>query len=139
MLVISACQGEPPDDLLASRWLDAMNAHRVEQVLALLDEHVTFSDPGTKTPLDREGLAEHLRMEWSVWKDQVYTATHVHRAADSTVIEWRVQQTHPDGKHMELDGVTVLETKAGRVSALRTYFNPVIFLQFLPKTPGESR
>lgn len=129
----SGCREPRESDGLAQRWLDAMNAHDPARVLALLAPDADYTDPGTKVPLAPPELAEKLTKDWALWKDQVFTATRVHEAPNSSVVEWRVQQTHPGGKHFDFAGVTVLETDGIAIRALRTYYNPVMFLQFLPK------
>jgi steroid delta-isomerase-like uncharacterized protein len=131
-LTLSACATDRPPESLATRWLDAMNAHRADLVLALLAPDVTYIDPVTSVPVGREKLAERLRAEWGVYHDQVYTAKRIHETPDAAVVEWTVQETHPSGKHIEIDGVTVLSTQGGSIHALRSYFNPIVFLQFLP-------
>jgi len=130
--VLAACQrSETEGTYLARRWLEALNSHDVEQVTQLLDGGATYSDPAPAQPVALPVLRQRLQQTWSVWKDQVYTANKVIEHADTVAIEWHVQQTHPSGRSVPTDGVTILEVQSSRIHAVRNYYNTGIYLQFI--------
>jgi steroid delta-isomerase-like uncharacterized protein len=137
--LLSACDAHSQAGrLLAGRWIDAMNAHRAEEVLALFAPDATYSEPGLEGRVDSIPLAERLENGWAQWKDRVLTPTRIMLAdAGTAVVEWEMNQTHPSGKHLAVSGVTVIESDGGRIRALRTYYNAVPFLQFLPRKSQE--
>lgn len=129
--LLGACRGSGASPDLSTAWIDALNSHQVERVSALLAPDASYTDPVTKGPVGRADFAARLAREWRIYHDQVYTVRHVHIAPGATVVEWTVQQTHPTGKHIDLDGVTVLIEDRGSIREVRTFYNPVVFLQFL--------
>ena len=127
----SACRATPPENSLGQQWLDALNSHDTARVAALLNPDATYSDPTTKEPLGVVPLSERWIREWTQWKDRVYTAKSILSTADTVVIEWHLQQIHPSGKAVPLDGVTILDRDGMHIRAVRDYYNPAVYLQFL--------
>lgn len=138
LVLFAACAGEREDSLsqeLAQRWLDAMNSHDVARVVSLFSPDATVVGPASSAPLSREEHAAKLKEDWRVWHDQVFTPRVIHVTSDTAVVEWRAQQTHPTGKHLDYEGVAILDVEGNVIRGLRMYFNPVIFLPFLTKAP----
>ncbi len=127
----SSCSSAPPESSLGQRWLDALNSHDAAQVAPLLATDAVYRDPTAQEPLGVAALSARLTREWTQWKDRVYTAIRIVDAPDTVVIEWHLQQTHPTGKAVPLDGVTILDRDGTRIRAVRDYYNAGVYLQFL--------
>ena len=134
ILVVAALAGcsraEPGADL-GQRWLDALNSHDATQVVALMEPTATYADPTLHQPLAPAALSTWLTQAWSVWKDRVYTPTRMLAVPGAIVIEWHVEQSHPTGKGVPMDGVTVLDVRDGHIHAARSYYDTITFLQFV--------
>ena len=131
LLLLAACDSGSPKHELAQRWLDALNSHNADRVIQMLASNATYAEPPPAAPWTNADLRGRLRLTWSVWKDQVYTAKAVIAAGDLVVIEWHLQQTHPNGKSAPIDGVTVLDVRDSHIQAVHNYYNASIYLQFM--------
>jgi ketosteroid isomerase-like protein len=133
--LVSACSRSSPDTgaALARQWLDGLNSHDPERVIELLTADATYWDSTSNAPVSADAFRARLQQEAAAWKDRVYSARRIISTGDSIVIEWHIQQTHPSGESVPLDGATVLDVHDGRVQAARTYFNAVGYLRFLSK------
>ena len=129
--LLGACAREDPAGEIAQRWFDALNAHSAEQIVQLLTNDATFLDPTSSTALGSRELGPWLARGWAAWKDRVYTLTAVVAEHDRVVAEWHLQQTHPGGTPVPIDGVTIFDLKAGRIAKVRNYYNASVYLQFL--------
>ena len=127
----SSCSSAPPDSGLGQRWIDALNSHDATRLASLLDPDAVYRDPTAKEPVGAAALSERCAREWTQWKDRVYTAQRILDARDTVVIEWHLQQTHPSGTAVPLDGVTILDRDGMRIRAVRDYYNAGVYLQFL--------
>lgn len=132
-LSLLGCHDTGGSDQLARLWLDALNSHDPERVLQLLEPDATYSEPSFKQPLKPEGLRRWLTQVWSTWKDRVYSPGVVVADPTMVVIEWHIQQTHPNGTAVPLDGITLIEHDRGRIRHVREYYNAAAYLQFLPR------
>jgi steroid delta-isomerase-like uncharacterized protein len=137
LVLAVACGGrrETPLDALAQQWLDALNTHDPQQVLALMSPDATYADPMTPRPLPVAELATHLSRIWDIWRDQVYSATTIVTSERAAAVEWQVQQTHQNGQVLPMQGVFILEIVGGRIQSARSYYNAVPYLQFF--APGR--
>jgi ketosteroid isomerase-like protein len=129
LLSLAACDSARPRNELAQLWLDALNSHDPDRVMAMLTSTATYSEPAES--LGGQSLRDRLRQTWSLWKDQVYSPKAIIADRDVVVIEWHLQQTHPNGKPVPVDGVTVLEVRDSRIQAVRNYFDMGVYLQLL--------
>jgi len=43
-----------------------------------------------------------------------------------------MNQSHPTGERIPIDGVTILDVRVGRIQAVRTHYDTTACLQFLP-------
>jgi ketosteroid isomerase-like protein len=127
----ASCSSATSGDDLGQRWLDALNSHDPSRIVQLLDADASYWDITTKEPLSPTAVAQRWTREWTVWKDRVYTGKSIINTPDSVVIEWHLQQTHPNGTPVPLDGVTILERDGRRIRRVRDYYNPGVYLQFL--------
>jgi ketosteroid isomerase-like protein len=128
---LAGCSRAEPGNELGQRWLDALNSHDATRVVALMEPTATYADPTLRQPLAPAALSAWLTQAWSVWKDRVYTPTRVLALPGSIVIEWHVEQSHPSGKGVPMDGVTILDLRDGRIHAARSYYDISTFLQFV--------
>lgn len=130
-ITLSSCTQRDGGKELAQRWIDALNRHSPDEVIALLEPDATYVNAPPNKAIDVGALRSVLQLDWSVWKDQVYTAKTIVAAGNLISIEWHVQQTHPSGTPVPLDGATVLETHGNRIRHVRNYYNAAVYLQFL--------
>lgn len=115
---------------LADTWVAAWNAHSVEQVLGLFEPNGTYQDPATPGPISGLALRQFLFQQWSIWGDLTLTVRSARGDAQWAVIEWRSRGTHPSGKTITIDGVTVLDRRE-RIVRASTYYDATVYLQFL--------
>ncbi len=134
-LVLAACERLDPGRELAERWIDALNSHDPKQVVQLLSPTAKYSDPSTPEPVKPTELAFRWEQGWKLWKDQVYQPRKIVSAGQSVAIEWHIEQTHPSGVPVPVNGVTVLDIQDGRIVAVRSYFDPSVYLRFLTVRP----
>ncbi len=132
-IFVGGCNRFEPNHDLALRYLDALNSHDPNQVLDLLTVDATYVDPASLRPLGREALRMRLQQDAAAWKDRVYAARRILTCDNSVTIEWHIQQTHPSGESVPIDGATVLTLRDGRIEGIRSYYNVAPYLRFLQK------
>jgi len=126
-----ACEHGEPNTDLGQDWMDALNSHDPVRIVELLHPTASCKDPLAPESLDPTAYARRLSGEWTVWKDRVYMTKRILAGSNTLVIEWRIQQTHPTGTSVHLDGATILDVHAGRISGVRDYYNTSAYLQFV--------
>ncbi len=131
ILLLAACRGPDPAQPVARQWIEAMNSHDSDRVISLLAPTATYSDPVTPAPLAIPAFQTRLLQDWAAWKDRVYLARRIAAKDNTVMIEWQMRQTHPNGEVVPIDGVTVLDTHDGRITAARDYYNAAVYLRFL--------
>ncbi|MCK6556437.1 nuclear transport factor 2 family protein [Candidatus Binatia bacterium] len=131
-LAVAGCAQDDRNDV-GQRWLDALNSHDSEQALRLLDADAELRDPTLMQPLRPVAVRDWLDRSNALWRDRVYTAKRKLSQGDVVAIEWQLQQTHPSGKAVPIDGVTLIEVRDGRIRRVRNYYNAGVYLQFLKK------
>jgi ketosteroid isomerase-like protein len=129
--VLAACQHTDAGQTLGRDWIEALNSHNANRVISLLAPNATYSDPVTPAPLAIAAFRVRLLRDWAGWKDRVYLARRIIAANGSVVIEWQVRQTNASGEVVPVDGVTVLDTRDGQITAVREYYNAGVYLRFL--------
>ena len=130
-VLVSACPQTDAGRDLGRQWIEAMNSHDANRVITLLAPTATYSDPATPAPLAIPDFRVRLQRDWAAWKDRVYLARRIVPNNGTVVVEWQMLQTHANGEPVPLDGVTVLDTHDGRITAVRDYYNASIYLRFL--------
>jgi ketosteroid isomerase-like protein len=112
---------------MARRLKDAIDAHELEPLVALFDDHVRSEQP---IHPDRafEGSAQ-IRENWR----QLFAGVPDLRAVlirsfddgGTTWAEWDWQGTRRDGSAFQLRGVTIVGVEDGRIGWVRFYLDPV--------------
>jgi len=120
----------------ADLWIAALNAHRVDQLVGLLDADGTYEEPLTGGPLSGAALGEFFSRYWRTWPDLAFTQKAAAADDDRLVLEWRSRGTHVLGKVLTIDGVTVINWAGRRISRVRVYYDARVYLQlFAPPQP----
>ncbi len=127
----AACTGTDPAQDLGRQWIEALNSRDANRVIGLLAPTATYSDPVTPVPLAISDLRTRLQRDWVAWKDRVYLTRRIVAAKGAVAVEWRMLQTHANGELVPVDGITVLDTRDGRITAVHDYFNAAVYLRFL--------
>lgn len=132
-LVACAPRHADPGSEIARKFLDALNTRDPNRVFELLTPDATFSDPLSGSAIPAAVFRGRLQLDASGWKDRVYSARRITSGAGGVTVEWHIQQTHPSGRPVPLDGVTVLDLQDGRIKAVRSYYNALVYVPFLSK------
>lgn len=120
----------------ADMWIAALNAHRVDQLIGLLDANGTYEEPLTPRPLSGVALAEFFSQHWRTWPDLTFTLKAAAAEDDRLVLEWRSHGTHVFGRTLTIDGVTVIEWANNRIHRAHVYYDPRVYMQlFAPPPP----
>ena len=127
----TGCQRTDSNEELAQDWMDALNSHDPVRIVELLQPRASCTDAVADTPVDPAAYAQRLAAEWNAWKDRVYMTETIRVAPDFILIQWRIQQTHPTGKSVPLDGATVLDVQGGHISGVHDYYNATTYVQFV--------
>ncbi len=138
-LTVCSCRRAEEQPAIGHLWLEALNSHDPEQVAALLAPSATFSDPVTMQPATVAEYRAQLTWNWIAWKDRLYLPRRMISAGDGgrVVVEWQLRQTHASGASVPVDGVTVLDTAGGRITAVREYYDPSVYLPFLKASEAQ--
>lgn len=117
---------------LFDRWLKAFNSQNARGIMALFTEDGALEDLPQKTrlPVGKE-LEEFLDFNFKAFPNWRFDVDRWDATADTMTIEWtmRCAKMGPipgvssEGKPLELRGVTVLETRDGRIKAERDYWD----------------
>jgi ketosteroid isomerase-like protein len=115
------------DALVVERLNAALNAHDIEGFVACFDRAYDSKQPAHP---DRgfRGI-EQVRQNWSAIFENVADfkseLVRADRAGDVEWSEWRWRGTHADGTPLDMAGVIVCGTRAGRLAWARLYVEPV--------------
>jgi steroid delta-isomerase-like uncharacterized protein len=121
----------------ADRWQRAWNSHRPEEVTALCNDDVVWSDPLIDQPeRGRAAVTDYLRSVWRAFPDLEFTWPEGPYASFEGVklaLHWRVTGTMlgrmeppgfaPTGRRIEHDGIDLLELRDGLVCAYEGFFD----------------
>jgi ketosteroid isomerase-like protein len=131
VMITGGCDATNRKTAVADAFLDAMNSHDADRVIALLDAEAIVIDPAAPAELNAGAYRDWLRANWRAWPDRVFTPKRMIEGEGVVAIEWHLQQSHIGGRRVPIDGITVLSLRGERVIGLRNYYNAAVFLPFL--------
>jgi ketosteroid isomerase-like protein len=122
---------------VAEAWLAALNAHRAEAILKVMDAEGTFEDPTSDGPLPVGQIEPFWSDVWRTFPDLSFTALRMVATGDHVVIEWQASGKDTSGQPIAFSGVYALDLRNERVVCARAYYNPSVYWPFL--APNLSR
>jgi steroid delta-isomerase-like uncharacterized protein len=136
---LAACSDrEPATAALARRWIDALNTHDVDAIVALVAEHGTYSDPTLPRPVSDEGFRSFVATAAREWPDRVYTIRDVVADRDTAAVTWHLRQTYANTTAFPIDGAFLLHVNGGHITSVEAYFDATPYLRLLPTTRPQS-
>jgi steroid delta-isomerase-like uncharacterized protein len=113
----------------ADRWQVAWNSRRAEEVVALCTDDIVWDDPLTERPeRGKAAVSAYLESVWKTFPDLEFTwpeGPYCSFSRTKLACHWRVTGTMlgpiepegfaPTGRHVEADGVDLLELRDGLV------------------------
>ena len=131
---------------IVRNFFDALNAHDLSRVEALLHPDFTNSGPdGLVAVNGPKDMAAFVGMYFAAFPDFHDEVLHLHAAGDSTVVaEVIVSGTHrgdlmgipPTGRKVVQPVCNVWEVRDGKVFAEREYYDPAVMLAQLGVIPA---
>ena len=118
----------------ASRWIAALNSHRVKEISALLGADGTYEDAITQRPIAGLVLQAFWSNFWRLYPDLVFSATIAVAETDRVAIEYKSAGTHASGQVITSAGVFVLDVRGDGISRVRAYYDLGVFLRVLSST-----
>ncbi len=116
---------------IAKQYLDAWNAHDADAIVKTFATGATYCDP-TTAELSGDAIGANAKRLWSAFPDLWFEIVSVaETGAGRVVAEWIMRGTNTEafqglpatGRSIALPGVDVIEIGAGRIKAVKGYFD----------------
>jgi len=131
---------------IVQKFFEALNAHDLSRVEALLHPDFTNSGPdGLVAVRGPKEMSAFLAMYFAAFPDFHDEVLHLHAAGDNTVVtEVIVSGTHrgelmgipPTGRNVVQPVCNVWEVRDGKVFSEREYYDPAVMLEQLGVLPA---
>jgi len=140
---------------LVRDYINAWNSHDFGRILGLFAPGGTYTDPNCSEGVDSERLVRYLSELVSAFPDlRREGSSRTVPGADMVTVEWVMTGTNSGsfrglpatGKEIAVPGVDIVESRAGQIHSIRSYFDSsALFKQLdalvlvLPKTMGPFK
>ena len=116
------------DTLAADEFIDALHAleesNDVERMVQLFDDDAEITNPTHAAPhRGREGAREFWRSYRETFEEIHSDFSRVVETGDTTLLEWTSRGRGRAGESIAYSGVSILETRGGKVHRFRAYFD----------------
>lgn len=104
-----------------ARYNEAWNAHDLDAIVALHAPGIVFHNHTAGERAEGDGVRRHIAAILANWPDLRFSTTRLYARDDLAVCEWTARATHPDGRHLEWDGVDVFPFEDGLIARKDVY------------------
>jgi ketosteroid isomerase-like protein len=108
--------------LLVERYRAGWFEHDVDAIMAVVGDDVVFHNVTAGERV--EGAAAfraHVAGIHEGWPDLRFDEHALYVAPDAAVVEWTARGTAPDGRHVEWDGIDVINCRDGLIARNAVY------------------
>jgi limonene-1,2-epoxide hydrolase len=128
-VLLTACAGcraqpEPSHPMRwAKAWINALNSHRLDQVLPLLAPDATYQDPLSRSVLMGRFLNFLLVVNFKQFPHSHYELKRVIADGDYFAAEWEATGLSKTASQKHLNGVFIIRLQGNAIASVRGYFD----------------
>ncbi len=114
--------GQTEVSRLVERYRRGWFGHDVDAIMAVVSADVVFHNLTTGERVEgAEAFRAHVAGIHERWPELRFEERAVYVADDTGVVEWIARATAPDGRHLEWDGIDVINCRDGLIARNAVY------------------